>query len=96
MPAGHTVRPAKWSNVIDLYDDGEYSAIWGIYENASSRCLGVRWNNSYPGQGPNPVWYVEPGFVTSNILSELLRQVKANPTGGNIPNILTALKESMP
>src|ERR1039458_487398 len=38
MPAGHTVRPAKWRNVIDLYDDGEYSAIWGIYENASSRC----------------------------------------------------------
>ncbi|HOF62574.1 MAG TPA: hypothetical protein PLM82_13440 [Candidatus Latescibacteria bacterium] len=44
MPAGKDVRPEKWSNVLDLYDDGEYSAIWGNYDENPKRCLGVRWN----------------------------------------------------
>ena len=59
MPVGKTVRPQKWSNVIDIYDDGDYSAIWGTYDNASTRCLGIRWNGSgtdvgYPNQGAYP------------------------------------------
>ena len=28
MPGGSEVRPQKWANVIDLCDDGSYSAIW--------------------------------------------------------------------
>lgn len=97
MPAGHLVRPQKWSSVLDLYDDGDNSAIWGSYELNPARCLGVRWNGGtstgYPNQGDNPLWYVEPDFVTKNILLELLSRVNKNPPLGNIPNILTALQE---
>jgi hypothetical protein len=96
MPAGHTVRPQKWSNVIDLYDDGTNSAIWGNYENDPARCLGVRWNDTYPSQGGNPLWYVEPDFTTKNILLELLSRVNANPATGSIDNILVALREHQP
>ena len=29
---GEKVRPQRWSRVIDLFDDGEYSAIWGSFD----------------------------------------------------------------
>jgi len=96
MPTGHSVRPQKWSNVLDLYDDGTNSAIWGCYEGSADRSLGVRWNDDYPSQGGNPLWYVEPPFVTKNILLELLDRVNANSRLGNIKNILIALKERRP
>jgi hypothetical protein len=96
MPTGNSVRPQKWSNVIDLYDDGENSAIWGSYEGPVRRRLGVRWNGpgyGYPNQGENPLWYVEPDFVTKNILLELLSRVNDDSNLGNIDNILLALRE---
>ena len=99
MPAGSSVRPGKWDNVIDLYDDGDNSAIWGVYNDDSSkdRCLGVRWNGGdsygYPNQGGNPLWYVEPDFITKNILLELLSRVNKDSASGNLENILQALKE---
>ena len=96
MAAGNTVRPQKWSNVIDLYDDGTNSVIWGSYEAAAQRCLGVRWNGAgsgYPNQGGNPLWYVEPEFLAKGILLELLSDVNRNPAHGSIPNILVALGE---
>ena len=97
MPAGNTVRPAKWDNVIDLFDDSDYSAIWGNYEGSPDRCLGMRWNggqsHGYPNQGNNPLWYVEPGFVTKNILLELLSRVNRKGALGNINNIMLALRE---
>lgn len=93
MPAGSSVRPQKWSSVIDLYDDGTNSAIWGSYEEAADRCLGVRYNDDYPNQGGNPLWYVEPEFVTKNILLELLSRVNLNAGIGHANNILLALRE---
>ena len=80
MPSGTSVRPQKWENVIDLYDDEKYSAIWGNYDGSNDRCLGVRWNGAagecgYPSQGGNPLWYVEPDFVTKEILLSLLHKV---------------------
>lgn len=39
MPKGNTARPEKWSNVIDLYDDEQNSAIWGNYDTSPNRCL---------------------------------------------------------
>lgn len=87
------MRPQKWSNVIDLYDDGTSSAIWGNYDGSPKRCLGVRWNDGYPSQGGNPLWYVEPDFVAKGILLELLNQVNAKSGVGNINNILLALRE---
>lgn len=96
MPPGQSVRPQKWSNVIDLYDDDENSAVWGSYEESASRRLGVRWNgpdHGYPNQGDNPLWYVEPDFVTKNILLELLSRVNDKRSRGNIENILLVLRE---
>ena len=97
MPSGNTVRPNKWDNVIDLYDDGNNSAIWGNYNGRANRCLGVRWNggqsHGYPNQGNNPLWYVEPNFITKDILLELLSRVNKNPSDGGLQNILQALKE---
>lgn len=56
MPTVNQVRPKIWNNVIDLYDDGDYSAIWGNRERDDQRSLGVHWNGSetypgYPNQG---------------------------------------------
>jgi hypothetical protein len=82
MPAGHDVRPGKWSEVIDLFDNGVYSAVWGYYGgDRSSRCLGVRWNADeggigYPNQGANPLWYVEPRFLAEPILISMLTIVQ--------------------
>ena len=98
MPAGNNVRPQKWTNVIDIYDDGACSAIWGNYDNSASRCLGVRWNGDptsggFPNQGGNSLWFVEPDYLTKIILLELCSKVNKNPAVGNIKNILTALNE---
>ena len=84
MIRGKNARPHKWSNVIDLFDNDEYSAIWGSYE-GNTRCLGVRWNGhdtdelyGYPHQGKYPLWYVEPDFLQRSILLALQRELVAN------------------
>lgn len=102
MPAGTDVRPQKWDNVLDFYDDGVYSAIWGNYEGSDNRCLGVRWNgdtgeSGYPSQGGNPLWYVEPDFVTKEVLLSLLHRILKNTSPPRRQlyqeNVLTALSE---
>lgn len=103
MPSGREVRPQKWSRVIDLFDNGYYSAIWGSYENRSDRCLGVRWNGhddeqyGYPKQGVYPLWYVEPDFLSRPILSalqnELVRNTSITRRNEYQRNISTALSE---
>ena len=104
MPRGVDVRPQKWSRVLDLYDDGTYSAIWGSYDGDSQRCLGVRWNGNntdepygYPNQGRNPLWYVEYGLLARPILCALLSDVCSNTSPRRRDeyqrNILTALSE---
>ena len=73
------VRPQKWfwhANypIRILYDDGEYSVIWGKYEN--TKALGVRWNGGtdvgFPNQGGYPTWYIEPDFIAIGIIKNLL------------------------
>lgn len=77
------VTPQKWCNngvptFVVLFDDGEYSIIWGEYE--GSRAMGVRWNEGpaqnniigYPKQGAYPTWYIEPEFMAIGILQRLL------------------------
>lgn len=97
MPAGNKVRPRKWSNVLDLYDNGWYSAIWGRFENSKHRALGVRWNggddHGYPNQGKNPLWFVEPDFLTKGVLLALQQEIASDPKLGNSNNISVALKE---
>ena len=96
--AGKYVRPGKWSDVIDLYDDGVYSAIWGYYDNMRGRCLGVRWNGKfgaagYPNNGARPTWYIEPPQLARLIMLELGSLVIQKPEDGNLENILKALSE---
>jgi hypothetical protein len=77
------VRPAKWLQdpsypIKVLYDDGEYSIIWGSYENIPA--LGARWNSSesssrgFPNTSGNPTWFVEPDFLVLGILHRLQAQ----------------------
>ena len=94
------VRPHKW--LVDtnypiriLYDDGDYSVIWGKYEN--TRALGVRWNGGtevgYPGQGGHPTWYVEPDFIAISILQRLLTFAIDNNETEFLDNINFAIQE---
>lgn len=105
MPSGSCVRPNNWEadSILDLYDDGEYSAIWGRQTGEPLYSLGVRWNGSgdyagYPNYGKNPVWYNEPDFLVPALLNSFLVQVKRAseekmPNRRQfIDNILTALR----
>ncbi len=96
--SGSQVRYGKWTNVLDVYDDGYNSAIWGSYDNNPKRCLGVRYNGEGQSKGfPNidgfPLWYVEPDFATRPILLELLALINVDPKRGNAINLTTALQE---
>jgi len=98
MPEGKHVHSDKWTHVIELYDDGEYSAIWGKFISPFSRCLGVRWNDRFgaaghPNHGPHPLWYAESPWLAKTILLELCDRVNKNPKLGSLENILTALGE---
>ena len=91
---GSDVRPAKWSKIIDLYDDGDNSYIWGYYNGDSKPCLAFRYNYSdnddigYPRQGNNPVWCVLPKHIWLSTLLTL-RGCKYS----NDKNIRTAILE---
>lgn len=104
MIDGHEVRPGAWSDVLDLYDDGKYSAIWGKYTNPDKKhgtqCrLGVRWNgetdsdNGYPVRGEYPVWYTEYEPFEYVLIAEMLRRVKTHPEWGSVENLQRALAE---
>lgn len=77
MPKAVEVHPGKWGQKTVLYDDGEYSAVWGEYERRPSKQLGVRWNGSaghpgYPNQGGHSLFYIEPEFLVPYVLRGLL------------------------
>lgn len=69
------VNPAAWQNHEVIFDDGEFSAVWGQYED--NQCLGARWNGDsdeqrgYPGQGAYPLWFVVPDFLALSTLERL-------------------------
>ena len=70
---GSSVRPKKWTNVIDLYDDGEVSFIAGNYDGAKKISVAMRWNKDpsepgFPKQGKYPTWFVLPDWVAKIIL----------------------------
>jgi len=87
-----------WSNKVDLFDNGTYSVIWGNFDNSNEKSLGVRWNGEgrsvgFPRRENNPLWYVEPNFLTKPILLELYYQVLKNSSCGNLAKIQQALSE---
>ena len=103
MPNVSEVRPKIWEDVLDLFDDGEFSAIWGRRESNNFRELAIRWNGDenyvgYPNQGRNPTWFSQPEFLEESILLSLLKQIVQNDVNQRreefIDNILQAMKES--
>lgn len=96
----HEVKPHKWQwdanyPIRILYDDDEYSVIWGKYEN--TKALGVRWNGGteigFPGQGAHPTWYVEPDFIAISILQRLLTLAIDNNEVESLENLHFAISE---
>ncbi len=94
------VRPQKWLQnenypIRILYDDGEYSFIWGQFESAGA--LGARWNGEdgigYPSLGGNPTWYVEPDFIAISILQRLQIMAIDNNDRQYMDNINFAIRE---
>ena len=98
------VKPHRWCwddsyPIKVLYDDGEYSVIWGKYDGV--KFLGTRWNGDeiqeddkgYPRQGKYPTWYVEPDFIATAILQKLLNEAIENGKKKFIDNIIFAIKE---
>ena len=97
------VNPGKWQTapIRVLFDDGNYSVIWGEYDGAPA--LGVRWNKGEDGvvgfpksSYGHPAWYVEPNFIAVTIIQRILSMATdkiGKPEDYNIDNILDALKE---
>ena len=100
MILGKGVRPKKWSDVQDLFDDGVNSFIVGYYEDLDDDCIGIRWdgdkndrkNLGFPRHGNYPTWFVLPKMLNKQILRILKEQVTKNPSFGNLTNIESALK----
>lgn len=84
------VRPGKWSNMIVLYDNGIYSAIWGSYENSQRRRLGVRWNGDtersvgFPSTRGKPQWHLEPSMFILPMLNQLSSQLVEDHLKGSL------------
>jgi hypothetical protein len=94
------VNPAKWLEDKDypiriLFDNGDYSVIWGKYE--KNMALGVRWNGDsnigYPRQGEYPTWYVEPDFIAFSILQTLFTLAVNDTDNLYLENIKFAINE---
>jgi hypothetical protein len=88
MPAASKVRPAKWTNLCVLFDDGVYSVVSGSYEGNPASALGERWNGEpdglgFPNQAGYPVWHVIPGFLAVPILHGLLDELARHPNDLN-------------
>lgn len=69
------VNPNAWNNHEVIYDDGEFSAVNGLFDGNPN--IGVRWNGEsdeergYPGQGGYPLWFVVPDFLILSTLERL-------------------------
>ncbi len=95
------VNPEKWLHdpnypIRILYDDGEYSVIWGKYEGTPA--LGARWNGpgverGHPGQGSYPTWFVEPDFLAGPILKEILYLTVNSSDRSRLSDIEFAIQE---
>lgn len=85
MVNGVDVRPGKWSDVKDLYDDGEMSLILGRYDSNVLYDVGIRWNGTsnddlgYPKCFGNPVWFVLPPKLVLPVLHSIHERTLVDP-----------------
>lgn len=81
---GKDVKPKKWGNIKVLYDDGETSIIYGVYDN-KKKCIAIRWNKDpnepgFPKQGKYPTWFVFPDWLFGPVLHILKTKKGINIT----------------
>jgi hypothetical protein len=84
MPRPQDVNPHNFHVDEVLYDDGDFSIVWGTWE-AHMRCLAMRWNGKdddagYPKTFGNPVWFVLPPTLSKPITAAILGVPGTNPT----------------
>ena len=98
MPVAADVTPGKWSEIIILFDNGNYSMIAGIYE--ENQALGERWNGEngqlgFPNTAGYPVWHVIPDFLEISVLHGILDEILRNPypdSQNHIENIMNEIR----
>lgn len=73
MPKAKDVNPAKWTNILVLFDNDEFSLCWGNYDGSSNKILGIRWNDNYPRQGNYPTWFVHYDLFYQSTIKEAIR-----------------------
>ena len=81
------IRPSKWTDIVSLYDDGDFAVITGHYDGGISPAYGVRWNGDpgnpddkgYPTTFAHPGWFVLPSFLAEPMLHTLLAESLKNP-----------------
>ena len=111
MPPAADVRPAKWSEITVLFDDGEYSVISGLWER-NDPSLGERWNGEgsdgggeqfrggtlgFPNVAGYPVWHKVPDFLEVPILYGLLDRLASHPQEAEyVDRILRELRRRYP
>ncbi len=103
MPNAVEVVPGAWSEIIVLYDNGWYSAIWGRFRGQNHKDLGVRWNGGegevgYPNARRYPQWYVEPHILHEAVLLSFQKNLMAEEENHTnrlyLNNIEMALREA--
>jgi hypothetical protein len=100
MPSAREVTPGAWSDVLVVYDDGKYSAIWARYKQNAWRSLGVGWNGKddevgFPNTRGYPQWYVEPDFLVPSVLRALREKLLATQHLPNREHVLKSIEYAL-
>ena len=96
---GNEVKSSKWSDASVVFDNGEFSAVWGRYDNGKRKVLGLRWNYGegeigFPSSSGHPTWFVVPSEITGAVLASLLERVyKGGPSIGEADTLALAYKD---
>jgi len=91
------VRNRKWRDPEILYDDGDFSAIWGYYDEGKEKVLGLRWNGEdgslgFPQTSAHPTWFVIPnGLTRMNLMALLECKLRHNDADASV--IVDAIRE---
>ena len=77
MPKPELVNPKAFKVDVVLYDYNDFSVVYGIWTESSSKRLAMRWNDSFDGNGypktfGNPQWFIVSDDLARNILLGLL------------------------
>lgn len=88
----NAVDDKKWKDVSVLFDDGDFSVIWGKFSENNSidePYMGMRWNGKgdkvgYPQFSFNPRWLVIPDSISILVLKGLKDLGLNEPKNKNI------------